>query len=314
MYGVPLKVLPEELTDAEKIELNGEEKNLAEARFELKKIEGEGKGRDALRELKQKIDRLQNRIGQIRKESQLAAVDSELSLVLAGKYRLDAWLPNPYFGKYERENDGAGKPRILMVSRLDGPDEKVVRRIIDDSIKTEKIGLAGVAYFDARFPTVEESGSVYQKYDLSIRRAAEVARNTGFKETVLETSARLFQPGECPNAAIYCGWYSLSNYIDAFMWRKGAVGYHIASGECETLKRRDSQQWCIQMLERGVAATLGPVAEPYLNAFPPPELFFRLLLQERLSLGETYFFSNPFLSWRMVLIGDPLYRPFKNSP
>ena len=309
LFGVPLRVLPEELTESEKAEAKSEEKALTDARAELKKMEEEGGKKEEIEALRQKMDRMQKRIGQIRKESQLAALDSELSLVLAGKYRLENWLPNPYFAKWKGENDGLVKPRIFMVSRLDGPDEKVVRRIIDDSIETEKTGLAGIGYFDARYPAVKEPGSGYAKYDLSIHRAAEIVKKNGFKDTVLETSERLFQPGECPDAALYCGWYSLSKYIDAFSWRNGAVGYHIASGECATLKRRDSGQWCIQMLEKGVAATLGPVAEPYVYAFPPPELFFHLLLQEKLPLGETYFFSSPFLSWRMVLVGDPLYRP-----
>ena len=67
------------------------------------------------------------------------------------------------------------------------------------------------------------------------------------------------------------------------------------------------------MLEKGVAATLGPVAEPYIQAFPMPDLFFPLVVEGRLTLAECYALSNPYWSWQMVLIGDPLYRPFKNS-
>ena len=44
-----------------------------------------------------------------------------------------------------------------------------------------------------------------------------------------------------------------------------------------------------------------------------PELFFALLLDGRLTLAEVYAFSKPFWSWQMVLIGDPLYRPFKGA-
>jgi hypothetical protein len=67
------------------------------------------------------------------------------------------------------------------------------------------------------------------------------------------------------------------------------------------------------MLEKGVAATLGPVAEPYVQTFPMPDVFFGLLIDGRLSLAECYGLSTPFWSWQMVLIGDPLYRPFKNG-
>ena len=64
------------------------------------------------------------------------------------------------------------------------------------------------------------------------------------------------------------------------------------------------------MLEEGAAATIGPVYEPFVQAFPPPDLFFSKLTEGFLTLGEVYLISLPFLSWQMVLIGDPLYRPF----
>ena len=67
------------------------------------------------------------------------------------------------------------------------------------------------------------------------------------------------------------------------------------------------------MLEDGAAATVGPVSEPYLQAFPVPEVFFGTLLDGYYTLAETYFLSLPYISWQMVLVGDPLYRPFKNK-
>lgn len=70
--------------------------------------------------------------------------------------------------------------------------------------------------------------------------------------------------------------------------------------------------WCKMMIEKGVAPTLGPVSEPHVEAFPPPEVFFGLLIEGSLTLAECFAASNPFWSWKMVLIGDPLYRPFRN--
>ena len=129
---------------------------------------------------------------------------------------------------------------------------------------------------------------------------------------LVDDSAKLFQPGDGPDAALYCGWYSLAKYVDAFTWNPGAVGFHIASSECSTLRNKKSRVWCKMMLEKGVAATIGPVYEPYVKAFPIPETFFKFLIDGYLSLAECYFISTPFLSWQMVLVGDPLYRPFKN--
>ena len=33
----------------------------------------------------------------------------------------------------------------------------------------------------------------------------------------------------------------MSQYVDAFNWQQGAVAYHIASGECTTLKKKGSR-------------------------------------------------------------------------
>jgi hypothetical protein len=72
--------------------------------------------------------------------------------------------------------------------------------------------------------------------------------------------------------------------------------------------------WCKRMLEEGVAATLGPVTEPYLFSFPLPDLFFPLLMTGKATLLEVYFLTVPQVSWMQILIGDPLYQPFKNNP
>ena len=126
-----------------------------------------------------------------------------------------------------------------------------------------------------------------------------------------EETDELFQPRRGLEATLYCGWYSLGKYVDAFNWQPGSIGYHIASSECATLKKKDSRVWCKMMLEKGIAATLGPVNEPYIQAFPLPEVFFSILLEGSHTLVETYYLSLPYLSWKMVLIGDPLYKPFR---
>jgi len=60
----------------------------------------------------------------------------------------------------------------------------------------------------------------------------------------------------------------------------------------------------------GITATLGPVAEPYLHTFPESRAFFPKLYEGN-CLVEAYYRTKPVNSWQMLLIGDPLYRPFK---
>jgi len=128
---------------------------------------------------------------------------------------------------------------------------------------------------------------------------------------VLNDKQELFQPGDAPNAAIYCGWYSVRKYVDAFDFVDGAVGFHIASFEAQNLHDPKSSNWCAAMLRDGITATLGAVAEPYLHTFPEPKAFFTELFNDN-RLAEAYYKTKPFNSWQLVLIGDPLYRPFKN--
>jgi hypothetical protein len=53
------------------------------------------------------------------------------------------------------------------------------------------------------------------------------------------------------------------------------------------------------------------VHEPYVQGFPVPHVFFSFLIDGYMSLGESYLVSLPYLSWQMVLVGDPLYQPFR---
>ena len=303
IYGIPLKVKPPLLNREDRKKLQ----ELQAQKQQEQEKGGEKEGRDAL------LKELGRKISELAGTDKRASVDSELALAKVDGYELSGWTANPYFLGFQGQNNLLKKDDVLLVSRLDGPDLETVYRIIDDTLAAESAGLQGKAYFDARWapplPSEEKQLSGYALYDASIHRAAEAVRKR--MEVTVDADSALFPEHSAPNAALYCGWYSLGNYVDSFTWAKGAVGFHIASSECSTLKRRDSNVWCLQMLKRGVAATLGPVHEPYVTGFPLPELFFHFLTEGYLTLGESYLVSLPFLSWQMVLIGDPLYRPFR---
>jgi uncharacterized protein (TIGR03790 family) len=307
VYGVPLAIrppTPEE--DPHLLELNLKLEILAE-----EQQQAEGERLDAILAEKGRLTEQRKRYQGM---DTRAAVDSELALVLVDSYPLESWLPNPFFLGFRQQQTLLSRDEVLLVSRLDGPDPATVRRLVDDAIHTEQQGLQGRACFDARWPRPKSKDlSGYAFYDASLHAAAEVVQQSGRMPVRLDATSDLFGPGDCPDTALYSGWYSLARYVDAFTWAQGSIGYHIASSECATLKRPDSQVWCKRMLEQGVAATIGPVYEPYVQAFPPPDLFFSILTKGYLSLGETYLVTLPFLSWQMVLIGDPLYQPFAPS-
>ena len=310
-YGLPLRVSPPKLS-------HQEWKALEELKFKKKDIDWQiqNKPEDAVSEqLKAEAQKLQKSIDFYRRSGQGAAVDSELTLLLNDDYALESWIPNPYFvGLNNNKTDlPFNKTQVLMVARLDAPNPRIVRRMIDDVMQVEQRGMTGRAYFDARWPFQEEKDlQGYALYDASLHKAATKVGKFSKLPVTLDQHIDLLQPGTAPDAVLYSGWYSLGKYVDAFDWQPGAVAYHIASSECTTLKKKDSQVWCKRLLEDGVAVTIGPVAEPYVQAFPLPDLFFTYLLDGYYSLAESYFLSTAFLSWQMILIGDPLYRPFRN--
>ena len=313
MYGMPLKVAPTAMSRKEKDRYAELKKEKAKFWTSLKSV---SQNDEKYPVLKLQLENVSKELGTLGHNSEKAALDSEISLVDAGDYPLAGWQLNPSYWGYRGRKIPNLLPIAYMVARLDGPNPESVRKIIDDSIEAEKNGLTGKAYFDARWPRPEtekvKTLTGYKYYDNSIYQAADQVRQSGLLTVVVNKEPELFQPGECPDAAFYAGWYRRANYYDAFDWQPGAVGYHIASSECGTLKSDKFKGWCLGMLRDGVAAVIGPTDEPYVQAFPPPVLFFTLLSDGRNSLAESFAQSVPFRSWRMVLVGDPLYRPFKN--
>lgn len=309
IYGVPLRVGPPEIQQTERLQIK--QFNQEILALKAQKAASSGAKSDSVRP---EIERLNRLIRSIRAKDRTASVDSELALVRRhGDYELAGWVLNPYFVGFKDPSASIQREDVLMVSRLDGPSLDVVRKRLEETLATEKTGLEGRAYFDARWPdTQKKKTKGYGLYDQSIHRAAQRVEKSDLLAVTVDDKQTLFPPGSAPQTALYCGWYSLAKYVDAFSWVPGAVGYHIASSECTTLRRQSSRVWCKMMLEKGAAATIGPVTEPYVQAFPLPEVFFGLLVDGHLTLAECYLASLPFLSWQMVLVGDPLYQPFRH--
>jgi len=254
-----------------------------------------------------KLKKLQSDIDRITGKETGASVDSELSMVLFSDYELYRWQPN------RLKNSILGLSlNTLMVSRLDGPELRIAKDLIDKAIAAEQMGLRGVAYIDSRGIADDKKPYSFGHFDQSLRDLAVLTRLRTKMSVKHERTEELFAPGSCPQTAIYCGWYSLQKYVDAFDFVDGAIGYHISSLEAVDLRDPNSSQWCPAMLTDGVTVTLGAVAEPYLNSFPEPKAFFLELFKGR-CLVEAYYQTKPFNSWQLILIGDPLYKPFKKT-
>jgi uncharacterized protein (TIGR03790 family) len=306
-YGVPIKVEGRGPLEGQQDRLNRLRELVQQEKNKLEKLKADitAESAEQQKRINAKLAQFQSEIDRVTGKETGASVDSELSMVLFGNYELYRWKPNLL-----KNNSPYLSLNTLMVCRLDGPGEGIIKGLVDKAITAERTGLKGIAYIDSR--GIAEDRKLYSTgyFDQSLRDLAALIRlrtNIGVQE---ERTENLFAAGECPQTAIYCGWYSLKKYIDAFDFVDGAIGYHISSLEAVELRNADSSQWCPAMLKDGITATLGAVAEPYLHSFPEPKAFFQELFNGR-CLVEAYYRTKPFNSWQMVLIGDPLYSPFK---
>ncbi len=232
-----------------------------------------------------------------------SSVDSELALLPVSRYRMAGPFRNPLFGK--NLPDDIILSKVLRISRLDGPSYGDARRLVDAALEAEKHGLMGRAYVDI--------GGPHKQGEQWLEGVARRMQETGFplsvdrKKPVIQATERFDAP------CLYFGWYARSI---SGVWKDlsiavppGAIAFHIHSFSASSIRRRNLG-WSGPLVARGVAATVGNVYEPYLEATHNPELFLETLLEGK-TLVEASVRSIRFFSWQSIVLGDPLYRPFR---
>jgi len=117
--------------------------------------------------------------------------------------------------------------------------------------------------------------------------------------------------------AFYAGWYD-ENVSGPFAqptveFVPGAFAYHLHSFSAASL-RTTHKNWVGPLLAKGVTATMGCVAEPYLGGTPEVGVFTARFLFYAFSFGEAAYAAQPVLSWQTTIVGDPLYRPLAKNP
>ncbi len=238
-----------------------------------------------------------------------AAVDSELAAL--GAFGQDTFgiLNNPYFRRFSPILDSSVTAALILVTRLDGPTPDIVRRMIDDSLLAERVGLYGWAYVDRR--STPEGG--YREGDDWLRNAAGECWNQGIP-VILDNMPATFPAGfAITDAALYYGWYDwqAGGAMASPQFVPGAVATHIHSFSAATV-RDPNAHWVGPLLARGAAATMGNVYEPYLDLTPHLDVFNERLLQG-FTFAESAYMSLKVISWMTTVVGDPLYRPFAGA-
>lgn len=240
-----------------------------------------------------------------------ASVDSELCLLGLPRQPIAGALRNPYYEQDMRFQMFQGTPGLMLVGRLDAPDADTVKRMIDDALATEKIGLRGRAVID-----LAQKTGAYQEGEDWLNRSAILFREKGIPVYVDKAEAVLPDHWPLPDTAFYFGWYTTnaSGAIasPSFKFQPGAIACHLHSFSAAALRSPD-RHWVGPLLKQGAAAALGNVFEPYLSLTVHFDVLNQRLL-EGYTLVEAAWNATPVLSWMNVVCGDPLYRPYAKGP
>jgi uncharacterized protein (TIGR03790 family) len=232
-----------------------------------------------------------------------ASVDGELALLLKRDQPLSGFVPNPFF----QNTSPAAITDILKVCRLDGPSARASMHLVSSALRAERHGLTGRAYVDE-----DARGGAYQKGNQWLANCARLFHQAGFDLSHNTDGPTFALPDRFDAPALYAGWYARHitgpPTIKGFRFPEGAIAAHLHSFSASPL-RSESQGWVGPLVHRGVAATFGNVAEPYLDFTHAFDAFFAALFNGW-SFADAAYFAQPALSWQSIVVGDPLYQPF----
>ncbi len=204
----------------------------------------------------------------------------------------------------------AGAPLLYSVWRLDGPTPAIARALVDKAMRSEAAhGPVGQACIDEETDPLTFPYEGPRMADWDLYRAARFLSGAGFKvvEDQVHSEFGTAPSPNCPNAALYSGWYKYEHYNDAFTWSEGAIGFHLDSASMAD--PRLGKSWSVNALQRGITVTSGAMSEPYLIGLPRPDGIFRDLLAGS-NAGDAFFRNTRFFKWMIINVGDPLYTPF----
>ncbi|MFC1586526.1 TIGR03790 family protein [Fibrobacterota bacterium] len=202
--------------------------------------------------------------------------------------------------------------RELIVMRLDGPGVVEIKKYLAAGLKVEEEGLKGTFCIDAMGK--DSVSSVFLPFERSFLLLAEVLRgNLKHIEIELNENKGTFLPGQCPEPALFTGWYS-KHQGGKTAWKSGSLGYVIAVSDSVSFDKSSGRLDAAEMIRLGASHALGPAEKAFLKAYPLPHHYFSLLLGGHHDLGEIVGQTAPHSSWMITYFGDPMYCPFEKNP
>ena len=230
----------------------------------------------------------------------------------------DVYLPFQSLTDYRASGS---MPLVYSVWRLDGMTPASAMALVDNALAAEAggglasqiSGMPANACMDMTADPTANPDDGYRAADWDLWRAAQFLGATNLFNVITDTNSEVFgtpPAPDCPNTAIYSGWYNYGRYNDAFSWNPGSIGWDLDSGAL--VDPRGGVWWGSNALARGLTVTSGPVAEPYLEGLTRPSGTILNLLQGA-NVGDAFMRNTRWLKWMVLNVGDPLYTPFPGA-
>jgi len=222
-------------------------------------------------------------------------------------------------GNFQFFNDNDAT-ELFVTAVLDGPSVSAVKKMIDRSIDVDnQTFITGDLFVDPYGLKVTANDLQYQQelldfiVDESENLGIDVQTTVDVNDPYGEPTVSFFR-----HDAFYWGWYNPSYSRQLFLQQnerrvflynaddRAACNVHFVTNG-SPFDGNGSDHWCNLAInvDPGYAACAGSVDDPGSDAFLRPTPFFRALHQGA-TVGEAFLFASQFVSWKTVLIGDPL--------
>jgi uncharacterized protein (TIGR03790 family) len=219
--------------------------------------------------------------------------------------------------KFFDDNDAS---ELFITAVLDGPTVDSVKELIDRSIDVDnQTFITGSIYVDPYGKKVTIDDLDYQSDILDFIDnempvlGLDSQLTVNIDDPYQEPTVATFE-----NESFYWGWfnptYSQQLFLNqnerrVFLYNaddRSACNIHYYSNS-SAFDENGSDLWCniAINLQPGYASCAGSVGEPGSDSHLRPTPFFQALHQGA-TLGEAFLFASKYVSWKTILIGDPL--------
>jgi hypothetical protein len=217
--------------------------------------------------------------------------------------------PNKLYNKQiSGRFDGDDYNHLMIVSRIDGPTLQFAKDVVDNADVFNKQGIInGKFYIDPYSDKATTGAGAYteslEEFDNNLLPTLNMESfTTTFMDPYIDITIPYVE-----NDSFVWSWFS-DRSNDSFFQTTNASRVFLYNADYDggfILRDSNSKRWPYLALNAGYVLTAGAMSNPTIGGFLNPNAFFYSLRRGSL-LGESFYYSNPYLDWTISLFGDPI--------